>query len=169
MTAVWSSHSPHAEGLERLRHLEDGAIHVIREVWGQFERPALRLGSGPGSLALLHLAEKAFWPARVPFRLLEEDEPDEGADAVLSAPRDEWGHRSPAGVFAISQASGQRRDVWDLFNGRRRVGERVHIVPLSTWSAVDVLAFLDAEGMTVEPTSARPAASPSVATAAAAR
>lgn len=151
MTAVWSSHSPHAEGVERVRRLEDVAIHVIREAWGQFERPALRLGSGPGSLALLHLAEKAFWPARVPFTLLAEDEPDDGADAVLSAPRDEWGHRSPAGVFAISQDSDQRRDVWDLFNGRRRIGERVQITPLSTWSAVDVLAFLAAEGMTVEP------------------
>jgi len=153
MTAVWSSHIAPASGAERVQALEDEAIHVIREAWGQFERPALQLGDSATSRALLHVVEKAFWPARVPFELIDADAPMAPFDAVLTAAGDEWDHRVPTGIFAVHDEAGspgvcdQRRDLWDLYNGRRRIGEKVRVVPLSNWTSRDVSAYLDHEGM----------------------
>jgi sulfate adenylyltransferase subunit 2 len=53
--------------------LEAEAIYVLREVAATFERPALLFSGGKDSAVLLHLAEKAFWPASVPFLLLHID------------------------------------------------------------------------------------------------
>jgi sulfate adenylyltransferase subunit 2 len=56
-----------------LTDLEDESIHIIREVAGQFERPVLLFSGGKDSIVMLHLAMKAFWPARLPFPLLHVD------------------------------------------------------------------------------------------------
>ena len=53
--------------------LESEAIHVMREVAGQFERPVLLFSGGKDSIVMVHLAKKAFWPARFPFPLLHID------------------------------------------------------------------------------------------------
>ena len=53
--------------------LESEAIHVMREVAGQFERPFLLFSGGKDSIVMVHLARKAFWPARFPFALLHID------------------------------------------------------------------------------------------------
>ena len=53
--------------------LESEAIHVMREVAGQFERPVLLFSGGKDSIVMVHLARKAFWPARSPFPLLPID------------------------------------------------------------------------------------------------
>ena len=53
--------------------LESEAIHVLREVAGQFERPHLLFSGGKDSIVMVHLARKAFWPARLPFPLLHID------------------------------------------------------------------------------------------------
>ncbi|MCU0354762.1 MAG: sulfate adenylyltransferase subunit CysD [Cytophagales bacterium] len=55
------------------RQLEDEAIHIIREVAAQFERPALLFSGGKDSITLVRLAQKAFYPARIPFPLLHID------------------------------------------------------------------------------------------------
>jgi sulfate adenylyltransferase subunit 2 len=56
-----------------LTDLEDEAIHIIREVAGQFERPVILFSGGKDSIVMLHLAVKAFWPARVPFAVMHVD------------------------------------------------------------------------------------------------
>jgi sulfate adenylyltransferase subunit 2 len=56
-----------------LAQLESEAIHVLREVAGQFERPVLLFSGGKDSIALVRLAQKAFRPMRVPFPLLHID------------------------------------------------------------------------------------------------
>lgn len=59
--------------LDHLQQLETEAIHVMREVAGEFERPALLFSGGKDSICLLRLAEKAFRPAEIPMPLLNVD------------------------------------------------------------------------------------------------
>jgi len=59
--------------LSHLRTLEAESIHVMREVAAEFERPVLLFSGGKDSIVMLHLAAKAFWPARLPFPLLHVD------------------------------------------------------------------------------------------------
>jgi sulfate adenylyltransferase subunit 2 len=56
-----------------LDQLESEAIHILREVAGQFERPALLFSGGKDSITLVHLALKAFRPGRLPFPLVHID------------------------------------------------------------------------------------------------
>jgi sulfate adenylyltransferase subunit 2 len=64
--AIW-------RGLDYLDQLESEAIHILREVAGQFERPALLFSGGKDSITLVHLALKAFRPGKFPFPLVHID------------------------------------------------------------------------------------------------
>src|SRR5437879_10843996 len=59
--------------LSHLRTLESEAIHVMREVAAELERPVLLFSGGKDSIVLLRLAEKAFRPARFPFPVMHID------------------------------------------------------------------------------------------------
>jgi sulfate adenylyltransferase subunit 2 len=59
--------------LTHLEALESEAIHVMREVAAELERPVLLFSGGKDSIVLLRLAEKAFRPARFPFPLMHVD------------------------------------------------------------------------------------------------
>ncbi|MCA3147495.1 MAG: phosphoadenosine phosphosulfate reductase family protein, partial [Burkholderiales bacterium] len=59
--------------LTHLDWLEAEAIHILREVAGQTSHPALLFSGGKDSIVLLHLATKAFRPAKFPFPLLHID------------------------------------------------------------------------------------------------
>src|SRR6476469_4915213 len=59
--------------LSHLRALEAESLHIFREVAAEFERPALLFSGGKDSIVMLRLAEKAFWPARIPFPLMHVD------------------------------------------------------------------------------------------------
>ncbi len=59
--------------LTHLQMLEAEAVHIFREVAAEFERPALLFSGGKDSIVMLRVAEKAFWPARLPFPLVHID------------------------------------------------------------------------------------------------
>jgi sulfate adenylyltransferase subunit 2 len=59
--------------LSQLDILESESIHVMREVAAEFERPVLLFSGGKDSIVMLALAERAFWPARVPFPVMHVD------------------------------------------------------------------------------------------------
>jgi sulfate adenylyltransferase subunit 2 len=61
------------ESLTHLRALESEAIHIMREVAAELERPVLLFSGGKDSIVLLRLAEKAFRPAPFPFPLMHVD------------------------------------------------------------------------------------------------
>ncbi len=56
-----------------LDQLESEAIYILREVAAQFERPVLLFSGGKDSITMVHLARKAFHPARIPFPLMHVD------------------------------------------------------------------------------------------------
>nr|BFF40744.1 sulfate adenylyltransferase subunit CysD [Tenacibaculum mesophilum] len=53
--------------------LESEAIYILREVVAQFEKPVLLFSGGKDSITLVRLAQKAFYPAKIPFPLLHID------------------------------------------------------------------------------------------------
>jgi sulfate adenylyltransferase subunit 2 len=59
--------------LTQLQTLESEAIHIIREVAAEFERPVLLFSGGKDSIVMLRLAQKAFHPARIPFPVMHVD------------------------------------------------------------------------------------------------
>lgn len=66
-----------------LQELEAEAIYVLREVVGQFDRPALLFSGGKDSIVLVHLAKKAFYPAPIPFPLVHIDTGQNFPETIL--------------------------------------------------------------------------------------
>lgn len=59
--------------LSQLDELEAESIHIFREVAAEFEKPVLMFSGGKDSIVMLRLAEKAFFPAKIPFPVLQVD------------------------------------------------------------------------------------------------
>ncbi|HUF33538.1 MAG TPA: sulfate adenylyltransferase subunit CysD [Acidimicrobiales bacterium] len=59
--------------LSHLRALESEAVHIFREVAAELERPCVLFSGGKDSIVMLRVAEKAFWPAKIPFAVMHVD------------------------------------------------------------------------------------------------
>lgn len=59
--------------MNHLKELESESIFIIREVAAQFEKPVILFSGGKDSILMVYLAQKAFYPARIPFPLLHID------------------------------------------------------------------------------------------------
>src|SRR6478609_6314303 len=72
--AVAQETAPHGEANRalspHLKRLEAEAIHIIREVAAEFANPVMLYSIGKDSAVMLHVAMKAFWPAKPPFPLM---------------------------------------------------------------------------------------------------
>lgn len=193
--------------LNHLNILEAESIFIIREVAAQFERPVLLFSGGKDSIVMVHLAMKAFWPARIPFSLMHIDtghnfretiifrdelvkeigaklivasvqesidkgrvaeEKGPGASrnvlqtttlldaieeykfdvALGGARRDEEKARAKERFFSHRDEFGQwdpknqRPELWNLFNGRKRMGEHFRVFPLSNWTEMDIWQYI---------------------------
>ncbi len=78
----------HTYELTHLDALEAESIHIFREVAAEFERPVLLFSGGKDSIVMLHLAQKAFWPAKIPFPVMHVDT-GHNFDEVIEY-RDRW-------------------------------------------------------------------------------
>jgi len=193
--------------LTHLKELESEAIYVIREVFAQFENPAILFSGGKDSIVLTHLAKKAFWPGKIPFPLVHIDTGhnfpetiefrdnlvenlgvrlivgsvqksiDDGAvqeetgknasrnalqtvtlldtieehqiDAAMGgARRDEEKARAKERFFSHRDDFGQwdpknqRPELWNLFNGKKNMGEHFRVFPISNWTEMDVWQYI---------------------------
>jgi sulfate adenylyltransferase subunit 2 len=193
-----------------LRQLESESVFIMREVAAQFERPVLLFSGGKDSILMVHLAQKAFAPGRIPFPLVhidtghnfaetiefrdrlveqvgatlhigsvqesidsgrqkEEEGPNPSrnrlqtltlletlaelkADAALGGGRrDEEKARAKERFFSHRDRFGQwdpknqRPELWNIFNGRKSMGEHFRVFPLSNWTEMDVWQYIAAE------------------------
>ena len=196
--------------LTHLKQLEAEAIFVMREVASQFEKPVLLFSGGKDSITMVRLAQKAFWPAKIPFALMhidtghnfpetiefrdklvaelgvellvgsvqdsidrgtavEEKGPNPsrnglqtitllesieqyGFDAAFGgARRDEEKARAKERFFSHRDEFGQwdpknqRPELWNLFNGKKNMGEHFRVFPLSNWTEMDVWQYIAME------------------------
>ncbi|MDD2387547.1 MAG: sulfate adenylyltransferase subunit CysD [Bacteroidales bacterium] len=190
-----------------LKLLEDEAIFIMREIAAQFEKPALLFSGGKDSIVLVHLARKAFWPAKIPFPLMHIDTghnfdetiefrdnlakefgcelivkyvqdsinqgkaieekgvnasrnklqtvtlldaiEDEKLDcAIGGGRRDEEKARAKERFFSHRDDFGQwdpknqRPELWNIFNGRKNMGEHFRAFPISNWTELDVWQYI---------------------------
>jgi len=200
--------------LSHIRQLESESIYIFREVAAQFENPVLMFSGGKDSITMARLAQKAFWPGKIPFpflhvdtghnfpetiefrdRLMDElgvdlivanvqDLIDEGKvreekgpnpsrnklqiptllqaleehgfDAAFGgARRDEEKARAKERFFSHRDEFGQwdpknqRPELWNIFNGRKNMGEHFRVFPLSNWTEMDVWQYIAAEDLDI--------------------
>lgn len=200
--------------LNHLRELESESIFIMREVAAQFENPALLFSGGKDSIVMVHLARKAFWPAKIPFPLLHVDTGhnfkktiifrdelvkkigaqlivgsvqesiDKGrvteekgynasrnllqtttlldtieeykVDAALGGGRrDEEKARAKERFFSHRDEFGQwdpknqRPELWNIFNGKKQLGEHFRVFPLSNWTEMDIWQYIYLENIEI--------------------
>lgn len=200
--------------LTHLKQLEAEAIFIMREVASQFDKPVLLFSGGKDSICMVRLAQKAFWPAKLPFplmhidtghnfpetiefrdslvkeigaklivasvqesidkgRVVEEKGPNASRNALQTttlldaieehqfdaafggARRDEEKARAKERFFSHRDEFGQwnprnqRPELWNLFNGKKNVGEHFRVFPLSNWTEMDVWQYIAAENMDI--------------------
>ncbi len=107
--------------LSQLDQLEAESIHIFREVAAEFEKPVLMFSGGKDSIVMLRLAEKAFFPAKIPFPVLQVDT---GLDfPEVLATRDNWVNRLGVRlvVASIDEAIAQGVVVDDGKTSRNRL------------------------------------------------
>ena len=100
-----------------LDDLEAEAIHILREAAACFERPVLMYSIGKDSTVLLHLALKAFWPAKPPFPLLHIDTTWKFREMISF--RDETARRHGLDLRVHTNAEGLRQDISPITHGSR--------------------------------------------------
>jgi sulfate adenylyltransferase subunit 2 len=205
---------PKQYNINHLRELESESIFIMREVAAQFEHPGLLFSGGKDSIVMVHLARKAFWPAKIPFPLIHidtghnfeetlifrdelveelgaelivgsvQESIDQGKvteekgynasrnllqtvtlldtlernkiDAALGGGRrDEEKARAKERFFSHRDEFGQwdpknqRPELWNIFNGKKHMGEHFRVFPLSNWTEMDIWQYIYLESVNI--------------------
>src|SRR5665811_1422149 len=116
--------------LSQLDQLEAETIHIFREVAAEFEKPVLMFSGGKDSIVMLRLAEKAFYPAKIPFPVLQVDT---GFDfpEVLEV-RDNWVNRLGVRMIVASVDDAIKNGVvvedGKTSRNRMQIGTLLHVI-----------------------------------------
>jgi sulfate adenylyltransferase subunit 2 len=112
--------------VDELRLLEAEAVHIIREVAAELERPVLLFSAGKDSIVLLRLAEKAFRPSALPFPVLHVDTGHNFGEVIDFRDRRlaEHGHRLIVGSVQESIDSGRVQEIGGPGGSRNRLQTR---------------------------------------------
>ena len=113
--------------------LEDEAITIFREIAAECERPVLLFSGGKDSVVMLHLAHRAFWPARIPFPVMHVDT-GHNFDEVI-----EFRDRAVAD-FGVELVVASVQDSIDAGKVRELTGPRASRNPLQTVTLLDAIA-----------------------------
>jgi sulfate adenylyltransferase subunit 2 len=98
-----------------LRQLEAEAIFIMREVVAEFERPVLLYSIGKDSGVMLHIAQKAFYPGKLPFPLLHVDTTWKFKDMI--AFRDATAERLGVELIVYTNEEGLKRGISPIASG----------------------------------------------------
>jgi sulfate adenylyltransferase subunit 2 len=116
--------------MSQLDELEAESIHIFREVAAEFEKPVLLFSGGKDSIVMMRLAEKAFYPAKIPFPVLQVDTGQDFPEVL--ACRDRWVSRLGVRliVASVEQAIKDRVVVEDGKTSRNRLqtGTLLHTI-----------------------------------------
>jgi sulfate adenylyltransferase subunit 2 len=116
--------------LSQLDELEAESIHIFREVAAEFEKPVLMFSGGKDSITMLRLAEKAFFPAKIPFPVLQVDTGYDFPEVL--ACRDSWVNRLGVRLVVASveeaMANGVIVDDGKTSRNRMQTGTLLHAI-----------------------------------------
>jgi len=116
--------------LSQLDQLEAESIHIFREVAAEFEKPVLMFSGGKDSIVMLRLAEKAFYPAKIPFPVLQVDTGYDFPEVIET--RDRWVSRLGVRliVASVEQAikDGVVVDDGKMSRNRLQIGTLLHVI-----------------------------------------
>src|SRR5215210_3291187 len=113
--------------LSQLDQLEAESIHIFREVAAEFEKPVLMFSGGKDSIVMMRLAEKAFYPAKIPFPVLQVDTGYDFPEVL--ATRDNWVRRLGVRLVVASVEEAIRNGVVDdgkTSRNRLQIGTLLH-------------------------------------------
>jgi sulfate adenylyltransferase subunit 2 len=116
--------------MSQLDELEAESIHIFREVAAEFEKPVLMFSGGKDSICMMRLAEKAFYPAKIPFPVLQVDTGFDFAEVL--ACRDSWVSRLGVRLVVASVeeaiANGVVIDDGKTSRNRLQIGTLLHAI-----------------------------------------
>ena len=123
--------------LSQLDQLEAESIHIFREVAAEFEKPVLMFSGGKDSIVMLRLAEKAFYPAKIPFPVLQVDTGYDFPEVLET--RDNWVSRLGVRMIVASVdeaiASGVVVEDGKTSRNRLQIGTLLHAVEENGFTA----------------------------------
>ena len=116
--------------LSQLDELEAESIHIFREVAAEFEKPVLMFSGGKDSIVMMRLAEKAFYPAKIPFPVLQVDTGYDFPEVL--ATRDNWVNRLGVRlvIASVEEAikNGVVVDDGKTSRNRLQIGTLLHVI-----------------------------------------
>ena len=118
--------------LSHIDKLESESIHIIREVASEFENPVMLYSIGKDSSVMLHLAQKAFYPSKIPFKLMHIDTTWKFKEMINF--RDETAKKYNLDLLVHINQEGVRNNINPISSG-----SKIHTDVMKTQSLIQAL------------------------------